>query len=217
MPQKVLPTAEEFEAFGRRMRARGFTPLSRAAFIEQLGGMRLVPPKSRPKREGRTLAFVYRESEGDQSHTVWVWTTYMPALGRAAENAAGWVLIVKGNSRRYSSHAVPRTLNFFHTLLWLAVIAKWRIDHRPACPLCSTPMDIAFGQQIESRAWRCRNHRAHAGTVTLDWKYGLPPAAVAFEHKIDQARAKRFAQDEAEGKESGRKIKRRQRWTREPP
>lgn len=216
MPAKVLPGVEEIEKFGRLLVARGFERVTAAEFNSQLAGVKLVPPACRKKRESGTLSFRYREPGKEKGFVVWVWTTYMPALQKAAEHAAGWVLIVEGNSVRYSSHPVPRTKSFLHTLLWLAVIAKWRVDYRPECPLCGTPMGIAFGSEILSRFWRCRNRRAHGGIVTLDWKTGLPDAALEFERPIDEARAKRFAKDRAEGKEPGRGIKRRKRWSKQP-
>lgn len=213
MPAKVLPSAEAFNRFGELVRARGFEAVTAAEFRRELAGVKLVPPEGRRKRESRTLAYRYQAND----LVVWVWTTYMPALERAAEHAAGWVLIIEKNSIRYSSHPVPRTKNFLHTLLWLAVIAKWRVDHRPACPLCGTLMGIAFGGELKSRYWRCRSRRVHAGMVTLDWKHDLPEAAIEFERKLDEARQKRFAEERAAGKEPGRAMKRRKRWTREPP
>jgi len=203
----MLPDQESFDAFSRALKRRGFRKLSGGEFRSDFRRLALRAPRM---REGREAGFVFMAN----GLKVQVWTTYLDTEGYAREQDAGWVLIKQGDKIRYSSHPHYRTRHFLYNLLLSAAIAKERVMNRPLCPKCSAYMDIAYGQALKARYWKCCRREEHddGKPVNLDWDHGLPPIVVEFAEKIRKERARYRKQLRRQGRRPGAAMRRRIGW-----
>jgi hypothetical protein len=199
---KMLPDKKAFASFVRAIFKRDFQMITALQFRKEYA-IQLEKDQVPPPLEGET-GFVL-EANG---LTVVVWTTYLHSKGIARDQDAGWVLIkVTGTNKvRYFSHPLRRTKNFLKNLLWQACIAKWRIEHRPACPKCGQPMLITFGKGLGSRYWSCIRSSVHREPGFLHWDHKLPEAALKYLAPIRKRRKKYNAKLRAEGKPVGRAL-----------
>lgn len=205
MPKKQLPDVMSFAAFTRSLVRRGFRQLSPVEFQSDYRRLALQAPSP---REGRETGFVFSSNRLE----VVVWTTFLTEAGRARDEDAGWVLIKDGDEARYFSHPFHRTKNFLYSLLWAACIAQWRVAHRPLCPVCGARMDIANGQGLKARYWKCYRPESHKKPEFLSWDYGLPEAALEHLKALRQRRQKYRATLREQGKIPGVAMQRRLRW-----
>ncbi len=202
---KVLPDEEAFARFKRTLLRRGFRQISPVEFKKDFQRLELKAPSP---REGREVGFRFT-SNGLEVN---VWTTFLACEGRARDEDAGWVLIKDGDKALYFSHPLRRTKNFLRNLLWLAVIAKWRAEHRPLCPVCKSRMRIAYGKGIKARFWKCVRPTFHTKAVSLPWDHELPQEALNFLRPLRKRRARYYAKLREEGKKPGAALRQRIGW-----
>ena len=207
MPKQVLPSRDEFEWLERELSRIGFRSVSNAEFRSTFKRLGLCAPRPQP---GRETGFIFTANE----LTVYVWTTWIEYENRAREMDSGWILICKGDKREYVAHPFHRTENFTRNLYQFAWIARWRVVNRPLCPQCSNFMDIARGEAMKSRYWRCDRKQMHPDRKPyfLDWDINLPPKAKKL---VTEARARRKsyrAARTADGKDNFVAIRTRKRW-----
>ena len=169
MPEKVLPTLEQFLRFKSEITKAGFRGLSRQ------GGD--------SKKE---IGFYFK----DKGLTAKVWTKFVDYRGNIRNSDTGWVLITDNSSGevKYYTHPIHRTVGFMKKLLTYALIAKERIINRPLCEIClkngrQKYMDIVFGKGLKSRHWHCREH-----CQSLPWDIGLSAESLKFLRKERRGR-----------------------------
>jgi hypothetical protein len=179
MPKQILPSHEELAWFTQVLIRRGFRPVSMVEFRKVFERLVIIPPTP---RIGRELGFTFSANGLE----VVVWTTFVPEAGKARDQDAGWILIKEGDQVKYFARPVHRTKHYVHRLAWLACIARLRVLDRPTCPSCGAYMDIAMGEVVKSRYWRCRN-RVHK-QINLPWDINLPVEAKRYLERIRSAR-----------------------------
>ncbi|MBI2033590.1 MAG: hypothetical protein HYT13_00620, partial [Candidatus Liptonbacteria bacterium] len=202
MPKQILPDAAAFARFRAALIKRGFREVSSVEFRKDFSRLKLKAPSP---REGREVGFRFWAN----SLEVKVWTTFLSARGRSRESDAGWVLILDGDEAQYFSHPLRRTKNFLHNLLWFAGIAKWRVEHRPLCPVCKKYMRIRGARAFRAKLWECVSSTFHKDPVRLSWDYELPQWAMDFLRPFRRRRARYYAKLRAEGKAPGEAARRR--------
>lgn len=176
---------------------RGFRSISNIEFRNTMERSGLKAPRPYP---GREAGFIFCAN----GYVVYVWTTWLRAEARARDIDAGWVLITENGKRLYVARPKSRTRNFLLNLFRAAWLARFRATNRPLCPECKEPMDIASGQAMKARYWRCSRYASHSDHKyrALDWDYGLPPRAKMLVQSERRLRAKYRAERKKTGKEN---------------
>ena len=187
MPEQVLPDLDDFLRIREALVAAGFEEKSRLMINWPL---RKFLGRSRCG-DGSEIGFIYRSRE----LRVVVWTTWVPDVNEARQMDSGWVLIARGDSVPYFAHPLCRTKGFVEKLIRCAMITKSRLDHRPTCPECKRPMDIAQRKDnaIKARFWACENIRGHSSRRRnfCEWDHGLSDEDKAF-LKAERKSRKRY-------------------------
>lgn len=207
MPEKCLPTLEDFEVFEKELFKVGFRRLTGGEFSKQFEMLGLKAPRPRP---GRELGYIFYSNE----YVVFVWTTWLLREEVAREEDAGWVLIAERGKELYFSHPIHRTKNFLYNLSMQAWIAALRVLGRPLCPECRYYMDIVRGRALKQRYWKCERRKLHPDGKDKfrDWDYGLPEKALEYLRPIRKRRKKRYATLRALGKEPHQAMLKRVKW-----
>jgi hypothetical protein len=202
-----MPDAEGFAWLEKELCVRGFRSISDWQFVENFHRLHLQAPRPRP---GRETGFIFSANGLD----VWVWTTWLRAQGKAREVDMGWVVIAKGDEALYFAKPVNRTKNFFLTLFRRAWIAQWRVAHRPHCQECNSLMEIARGDGLKERYWRCDLIERHpSGRLRWrKWDVTLPPKAQKLVDAWRASYARFAAQQLNQGKEPHAAMLKRKPW-----
>ncbi len=199
MPKQVLPEKSDFTVISRMLNQWGFREFS-DEFWKRLRHLSLKAPRPRP---GRETGFTFSAN----GLTVIVWTTWLEEQKIARPKDAALILIIENNKVRYFSHPIHRTKNFVKNLLNQAWIARWRVLHRPLCPVCRQFMKIAFGKGIKSRYWCCPKDKRR-----FNWDINLPPKAKRYLKNLRRRRAKYRRERRQQGKQVHVAIKIRKPW-----
>lgn len=193
MPRQVLPDAQSFEELEQRLLSEEF----RRALTSQ-------KPISIPGQPDKEAGFIFSSKNQHNRLRVYVWTTFLPAKGRAREVDSGWVLISEDGDRKYVARPSPRTKNFLETLFRKAWIAKCRVVNRPRCEVCDRFMDIIRRESpsdptkyIKARYWRCPGNCQKDGKPSCaGWDIGLPDKAKKWVHAQRKSRRRSRLQHE---------------------
>ena len=142
-------------------------------------GSNLVPPRD---TVGTETSFIYTSKNG---YSVIVHTTYLEKEDKWRDVATdnGWVLIAEHGKEKYFCRPFKRTSEeFIFKILRYAWVTKWKVDHRPLCPVCGSMMEIFYESSPRACFWICRKikfHKDHKPEM-LRWDHGLPEHAQEF-------------------------------------
>ena len=204
--KKNLPTKEEFDRFVIKLKALGFSEIRKSDFKKDFMRLGLIAPR---KRYGREIGFYFSHPNG---LSIIVWTTFLVDENVAREEDSGWVLIKEGDEVPYFATPIRRTKRFFLRILRNAWLAKYRVIHRPLCPICNAYMKIQKGRALGSRYWICKSEN-HPGKIGReDWDKNLPPKALSYIKQNRKARASYRKKRLEEGKTVGQARIKRKKW-----
>ena len=208
MPEKVLPTLEDFLEFQKKMTGLGFKKIGKKQFTNDFYRLELSAPRHRP---GREAGFEYFAN----NLRVKVWTTFVEDWQEAKPVDYGWVLITKGDDAQYFAHPKLRTTNFFANLFLTAKACMERIEHRPCCEdkRCRRMLTITPSRG-GGRYWRCDNVELHGRALPkADWDTGLSNESLIYVKEQRKLKARYRKKRIAEGKSVGMAKIIRKKWT----
>ncbi len=209
MPPQILPTRQELGEVWKRIKPLdSFLVEGLSHFYHTVKGMRAEPPSF---RQGAELGFAWQ----DRDLAVVAWTSYVPSLRAARRHDRGWVVIEQAGDPVYFL-PINRTKNFLRTLEMEFRIARYRIIHRPECPLCGERMVIVQGRGLGARYWRCPSAHMRADWDTDPFLLALPAAAKSHLLRRRSARERWQEHCRKAGKPIRQAMLRRRKWRRVP-
>jgi hypothetical protein len=150
--------------------------------------------------EGRETSYRYTNN----NYTAKVHTTYLEREGKWRDKSTdiGWVLIAEGDEAKYFARPFQRKKGFILKILRYAWITKWKVDHRPLCPVCHDNMEIKRKKHSRGYYWACMDKEKHPNGLPefLPWNYGVPPKAAEFLEIRREYTARYNAKNRKEGK-----------------
>ncbi len=217
MPKRAVLTVNDFLTIKNELERLGFREVGIYEFRNDFKRLGLQSPR---KVSGREVGFKF-----EANHLiVKVWTSFEKKTGEFRKKDAGWVLICQGDDARYFSGKLHRTKNFVARILSFAWISKWKVEHRPLCPVCHAFMEITTGSKNpKSKYWSCEKILSHPNgkKSRLDWDHGITrekmPKAYLFLMKKRKKAAKYRAKLRKEGKPTDQAMFKRKKWKRKRP
>lgn len=156
MPKKIKATPEEFSRFDQAMLELGYMRLS-SEEIER-DRIRLgLQSRRRKRQEGKEVGYYFSQLD----YKVKVWTTWIEEEAVFRQEDQGWILIARGDRALHFEHPFNRTKNFLRRLYNYARVDQERLNRRPQCQHCKTPMQLVEGDRLKERGWACINVQNH--------------------------------------------------------